>query len=176
MRLLGYLKFFSATLIALPATLAAEPGDQTTSVGAAAATVAEPMNVTRIHDLRFGRFAAPLTTSTIRIAPNGTFTPSAGVAASANSLLQPPEGRGPAQFRVDMDGNRAFIAFIPRRMTISNGAASMDIDNMGGRIVRVSVGGPQSIHTVDIGGTLHIDANQQTGQYSGDLELTVLYL
>ena len=164
-----------ASLAALPGAAQAEPGSTTTSNGTAAATVADPMTVSRIADLRFGRFAAPTTASTMRVAPDGTVTPSAGV-ASSNSMVQPPDGRGPASFRVEMDDNRAFIAFIPRRVTISNGTSTMDVRNLGGRIVRVTNAGTQSVHRVDIGGTLNIDANQEAGRYSGDLTLTVLYL
>ena len=171
-----FFKAIAAGIVILCAAPAhAEPGDTQTTQGSATATLADPLSLQKIADLRFGRFAAPKTASTIRIASDGTITPTGDVVSSMG-MAQPPDGRGPAQFRVDMDGNRGFIAFFPRRITISNGTSSMLVNDIGGRIVRIRGGGRDSVYSLDMGGTLNIEANQAAGQYAGDFDITVLYL
>lgn len=160
---------------AYPSCAHAEPGQSMQSAGSAAAEVVEQVQIQRLANLRFGRFATPSTPSTLRVAMTGAVTPSADLASSL-SMAQPPEGRGPAQFRIEMDGNRGFTAYIPASLTISSGSANMLVNAVEGRLVRIVSAGRQSIYRLDMGGTLRVGANQAPGQYSGTFLVTVVYL
>lgn len=148
--------------------------EDTEAEGTAGAAVVAPSRVTRIADLRFGAFASPATASTLRVGVDGSVVPT-GAVASAMYVAQPPEGRGPAQFRIEQDGSFFFIAYYPRSVTISSGADSMLVDNTTARLVRTSTAGRNSEWRLDMGGTLNIGANQSPGSYSGDFVITVLY-
>lgn len=143
--------------------------------GTASATVVDSLQITRIANLRFGRFASPTTTSTLRVSMTGAVTPSADIASSIN-MPQPPDGRGPAQFRIELDGNRGFTAYVPGTLTLTNGSASMLMNNWEGRLVRIVNAGRNSVYRLDYGGTLRINPNQAPGQYSAVLTVTVVYL
>lgn len=166
------LLFPAALVVAVPAF--AEPGDTVQETGTAAATVADPITLQHIADLRFGRFASPTTASTIVVNVDGSFSASGDV-ASSTGIDQPASGRGPAQFRVEQAGNRGGVVYIPGNIGISNGAASMTVTNVTGRIVRTSGRGRFSVYRLDMGGTLQIGANQAPGSYIGDFDVTVVY-
>jgi len=157
-----------------PSAAYADPGDTMQGSGTASATVVDSLQITRITNLRFGRFASPTTTSSLRVSMTGAITPSADIASSIN-MPQPPDGRGPAQFRIELDGNRGFTAYVPPTITITNGAASMLINNWEGRLVRIVNAGRNSVYRLDYGGTLRINPNQAPGQYRGNFTVTVVY-
>lgn len=149
--------------------------DPVESEGSAAAAVVLPSRVTHIADLRFGAFASPETNSTLRVSPNGTITPTGAVTTTMN-VPQPAEGRGPARFNIEQDNSRTFIAYIPRRIDITNGTATMPVTDINGRLVRTVNAGRRSEFRLDMGGTLNIEADQDEGRYTGDFIITVLYL
>lgn len=158
-------------LCAQPAIAQDEPGE---ADGTAAASVIAPSRVTRIADLRFGAFASPSGASTLRVGVDGSVVPTGDV-ANGMYVDQPPEGRGPAQFKIEQDRSRFFIAYYPRQVEISSGTASMMVNNTTARLVRTLQRGVNSEWRLDMGGTLNINANQQTGSYSGDFIITVVY-
>lgn len=158
-----------------PLVAQAEPGDTMQNSGTAAAVVVDALTIQRLANLRFGRFAAPTTASTLRIGSNGTVTPSADIASSIG-MAQPSDGRGPAQFRIELAGNRGFTAYIPGSLSITNGTSNMVVNSVEGRLVRIVNRGRQSVFRLDMGGTLQVNANQAPGQYSGNFTVTVVYL
>ena len=154
----------------------AEPGDSHTMTGLAQVELVEPGRLMRLANLRFGAFGQPATAATLTIAPDGTATGTGDVAASMNAMPQPPDGRGPAIFRLDGTNNRAFVALIPNRITISNGSATMQVTNittnMRNGSNRFDATGRFDLH---IGGRLNIAANQAGGDYAGDFRITVIF-
>lgn len=161
-------------IASIPAPAYADPGSTAQESGSAAAIVADPITIQHISDLRFGRFASPGTASTIRINVDGSFN-AFGDVASSTGMAQPASGRGPAQFRVEQAGNRGGIVYIPGDITITNGADSMNVTNITGRLVVISGFGRNRVYRLDMGGTLQIDANQAPGYYIGDFDVTVIY-
>jgi len=162
----------AAALLAAPAS--AEPGDSFQGGGTATAAVVDPATIRRVADLRFGRFAAPGTASTIRINVDGSFN-ATGAVASSTGMAQPAGGRGPAQFIVEQAGNRGGTVFLPGTITISNGSANMVVNAITGRLVVIAGTGRNRIYRLDMGGTLRINANQAAGVYRGDFDVTVIY-
>lgn len=143
--------------------------------GTASAEVVAPSRVEHVADLRFGAFASPSGASTLRVGVDGSVVPTGSV-ASAMYVTQPPEGRGPAQFKVEQDGSRFFILFYPRSVNITSDTDSMLVNSTTGRLVRTVTAGRNSEYRFDMGGTLNIGANQETGSYAGEFLITVIYL
>ncbi|MEW4448910.1 DUF4402 domain-containing protein [Qipengyuania sp. JC766] len=163
------------TVGAAPATAQEQASQEEGTVGG---TVVAPSRVSKLADLRFGAFAAPDTASTIRVRTDGGIQATGAVAATMN-VPQPAGGRGPAQFRIEQDGRLFFNVYYPRTIQISNGSASMTVNNTTARLVRTSTSGLLglgSIWRLDMGGTLNVNANQAAGRYSGDFVITVTYL
>ncbi|KWV91482.1 DUF4402 domain-containing protein [Erythrobacter sp. YT30] len=161
-------------LASLSAPAVAAPGDTTQESGVASATVADPITIQRVSDLRFGRFASPGTASTITVNVDGSFS-AAGDVASSTNMAQPASGRGPAQFTVEQAGNRGGTVFIPGNITITSGANSMLINSITARLVVISGFGRNRVYRLDLGGTLRVNANQAPGSYLGDFDVTVIY-
>jgi hypothetical protein len=151
----------------------AAPSNTATFTGVAQATVAQPTRLIPLEDLRFGRFIRPITASTITLAPDGVVTATGDVVNSIN-MAQPPSGRGPAEYRLVGTAARFFVANIPNRIDISNGATTMRIDNI---TTNIRPGrnffDPTGNFYLFIGGRLRINANQQVGSYSGTYDVTV---
>ena len=166
-----------AVLLALmaPGTALAEPQ---TLPGKAQARVIEPLNVQPVTDLRFGRMTPPAAAGTITVTPASGVSTTGGATAAA-AVPQYTNGRGAGAFAVFGNRNRYFLYVLPVTATISNGSASMVVDNFvtnqGGR-----VGLPRLDNTgyapLLVGARLNVSANQATGDYSGDYQMVVLYL
>lgn len=160
---------FASIAFAVPAY--AEPGDSSSVSGEASVTIAEPLRVQPLEDLRFGAFLRPPTAGTIIIGSNGSVSGTTDISAY-------PGNRGPARFDMDGEGARLFILRLPNSITISNGSATMRVDRFEantfvGIIGRFNASGHYDLR---IGGRLNVNANQATGEYSGTFEFTVLYL
>ena len=168
--------FLAMSLLFASASTAAiaEPGDSAQESGVAAATVADPMNIRRVSDLRFGRFASPSTASTITIDPDGTFAPTGEVAASTG-MAQPADGRGPAQFLIDQSGKRTGQVDLPVEIILSNGSETMTVINLTSELTQMSKSGRDQTYRLDIGGTLQVEALQAPGRYVGEFAVTVSY-
>lgn len=162
----------------LPGVAHAAPGDSATATGTAEASVIERFQVVNDNDLRFGTFTRPTTPGTLSIAANGTVTGTAGM-TSTYSVPQTGTGRGPASFHLLGSRNRVVQVTLPTSFTISNGSASMLVDNL---VRNASNSGNQEVRLSNtgyflllVGGRLNVAANQMGGNYSGTFDVTVIY-
>ena len=162
-------------LVLVSGAALAEPGDSASLNGTATAELVNPGRLYKLEDLRFGAFMQPSANATLTITPDGAASGTGDIATGMN-IPQPPEGRGPARFRLDGTANRAFVALIPNRITITNGSATMDVRDITTNIRpgnnRFDGAGRFDLH---IGGTLRANAIQAPGQYSGDFQITVIF-
>ncbi|KLE34156.1 DUF4402 domain-containing protein [Aurantiacibacter luteus] len=159
----------------VPIAAHAEPGDSETESGVAAAQVVAMGSVHRLADLRFGAFPSPTAAATMTVNPDGSVAATGQLATTMN-LFTTADGRGPGRFRIQGTNNRAFVAFLPSRVTITSGTNSMLVDRMRSNVfgnVRLDLDG-KFIYTV--GGRLNVPANQAPGSYRGEYTLTVLFL
>ena len=162
-------------ILAIATPAAAEPGDTAMQSGTTAAEVIEPGALVKLDDLRFAAFASPSARATMTITAYGVVSATGEVATTMNAFSS-PGGRGPARFRVQGTDNRAFIPFIPRRVTISNGTSTMEVDRMTDNVLGLGLLDRDGRYTYQIGGRLTVEANQEPGNYSGEFQLTVLFL
>ena len=161
-------------LSGLTTPVLAAPGDSTETSGDAAAEVVEIIAIRHVADMRFGLFASPGTASTLTVAPDGSFSATGDVVSSTN-MPQPTGGRGPAEFIVEQAGNQGGTVFVPGTITVSNGAQTMVVNSITGRLVVISGTGRDRVYRLDLGGTLRVNANQAPGSYVGDFDATVVY-
>lgn len=169
----------SLGLLALyPAAASAAPGDSLTISGTGRASVVEPIGIQPVADLRFGRIIQPDTAGTLRIATNGAVTETGGVTGNAISTPQITNGRGPAAFAVFGDPNRWFVLFTPTQTTVSNGSATMLVNQFQANtfIFGLRRFDATGYADISVGARLNVNANQPVGTYSGTYNLTVLYL
>jgi hypothetical protein len=158
-----------------PLPLCAQPGNSVTFTGTVQAELVNPGRLALLEDLRFGAFMQPAAPATLTVAPDGSAS-GTGEIATTMSIPQPAEGRGPARFRLDGTENRAFVAIIPNRITISNGTATMEVRNI---TTNMRNGSNRFDATgqfiLAVGGTLRANANQAPGEYAGDFRITVIF-
>lgn len=166
-----------AGLTLLPGAALAAPGDSATASGTAEASVLERFQIVNDDGLRFGSFSRPTTPGTLSVAVNGTLT---GTAGMATTFGIPQTGtRGPASFHLLGSRNRVVAVTLPTSFTISNGSATMTVDNLvrnasnnGNLDVRLNNAG---YFLLLVGGRLNVGANQPGGTYSGSFDVTVTY-
>jgi len=143
--------------------------------GSAQAVVVEPAGVTAIEDLRFGAIMQPATAGTVTVGADDSISATGG--AIVGITTPQPGSRGAGRFTITGDENRMFVIFGLNRLTISNGAATMTVDQLRGNLrygfERFDATGEYDLR---VGGRLRIGADQPTGNYSGTYDVTVLYL
>lgn len=166
------------SLTLIPGAAHAAPGDSATTAGTAEATVIERFQVVADNDLRFGSFNRPTSAGTLSIAVNGTVSGTAGMATTYN-IPQTGTGRGPASFHLYGGRNRVVQVTLPTSFNISNGAATMRVDNL---VRNASNGGNQQVRLSNtgyflllVGGRLTVSPTQVAGDYSGTFDVTVAY-
>ncbi|QKG70608.1 DUF4402 domain-containing protein [Erythrobacter mangrovi] len=157
--------------VAMPAAAIAAPGGSAATPGASEARIVEPLALQPLYDLRFGTFIQPTTAGTVTVASNSTVSTTGGLDPAIF-----PTGRGASGFLVHGTANRQFVTFLPTTATVSNGTATMTIDNFrkngGSGANRLDLNGYFVLH---VGGRLTVNANQAPGNYSGTFTVSVLY-
>lgn len=158
-----------------PGTALAAPGNSTTHTGTARAEVVDPGRLVAREFLRFGRIARPTAAGTLTVTPLGIVLPTGSMVAGS-AIPQDPNGRGPAEFDVYATSYRAFVTLISNSITISNGSATMQVNQFTGNTgVPRTLLDPAGYYRLKIGGRLNVAANQAYGTYSGTFNVTVIY-
>ncbi|MGB3739335.1 MAG: DUF4402 domain-containing protein [Pontixanthobacter sp.] len=157
---------------------AAEPGVSISAPGSGEAVIVEPIGLQNVVDLRFGRIIRPTANGTVRIANNGNVTETGGATGLAITTPQRRNGRGPAALAAFGDPFRLFLTGIANQSLVSNGTVQMRVDQY---TVNTGFLGLRQFDAdgyapLLIGGRLNINANQQTGTYTGTFPVTILYL
>ncbi|QPC98906.1 DUF4402 domain-containing protein [Qipengyuania soli] len=159
----------AGTLGLVAVSAQAAPGNTKTVSGTANVTIAQPAQIQKVDDLRFGVIVRPAGAGMVEIDPSGTITANIDISAY-------PGNRGPSRFLLVGDNNRRFLVFLPSRIDITNGTATMRVDRFRMNAVngstRFDANGRYNLY---VGGRLNVGANQAVGQYSGTFDVTVVY-
>lgn len=156
----------------------AAPGETSTASGTARVQVVAPPQVVALDSLRFGQLMSPPTAGTVTVAPNGTVT-------STLDLVSFPSVRAPAHFLVVGERNRRFVTAVSNSTVILNQNGTPMVVSALTYNRPTAQGQGQNQHNrtdnrgffnLYVGGTLNVLANQQPGEYSGEFEVTVVYL
>ena len=102
------------------------------------------------------------------MAPNGTTT--------AVNITELPGGiASESSFVVSGEGNVSFSVTLPNSLTLSNGSATMTVDNFQHDLgVTPSLGGNGS-ETLNVGARLNVGPSQAGGSYTGTFSVFVSY-
>ncbi len=166
-------KFIAVTALAAGfMTMAASGASaQSTSDAASAnatANILGSISLTKVDDLAFGDIIASNQAGTVAVSTNGQATDNGGVIQLG--------GEDNAEFTVSGQKNRAYDITLPGSIDITGpGNEKMTVDNF----VSTPDGSGQikgnGIDTIKVGATLHINANQAYGFYTGTFDVTVAY-
>ena len=156
----------------------AAPGDTSSSEGTATALVVQPPQITAVDALRFGVIMSPAASGTVTVVPDGTFS-------TTLDLTGTPSTRAPARFLVFGERNRRFVTAVsPSMVVLNENNTPMVVSNMTynrpsgngqgqGQHNRTNQNGLFNLY---VGGTLNVQAGQEAGLYSGEFDVTVVYL
>jgi len=163
------------TALAAPGGARAAQTNSHTFSGTVGATVAEPVRIQPVLDLRFGNMMSPPSAGTVVVASDGAVTTTGGM-VGADAVPQPAEGRGPARFLLVGMGARFFIVNLPNRITLTSATSSMEARTLTSN----TRPGRNNFDTsgrfmLDVGATLRVNASQAAGSYAGTFEVTVIY-
>ena len=149
-------------------------GAQATVSGASAtasatADIIAPIAIINISGstLAFGQIV-PVAAGTVTVATDGTRTFS-GV------QIVPASPTTAAQFQVTGNPNNTFSITLPASTTISSGTNNMTVDAFTSNPTSTGTLDNTGNKTLNVGGTLHVAANQAIGHYTGTFAVTVAY-
>lgn len=176
--------FAVATLSAMPVFAK----EKATVVTSARAVVLASLSLLKVDDLDFGKIAARPTTGTVVANPTTkTCTVTGPIIHAGICQLAKFAGRvgSRTQFKVEVQGNTTLRgpsgqAMLLDSMTLAPGdglsyagAANPSLAASGNVPLRVTT--PSGMFTFFVGGTLHVNANQQPGVYVGTISIQANY-
>lgn len=126
--------------------------------------------IEKLHDLNFGNIIAGGTDGTVIMSTANVRSFTGGASAG------PPDGEGAAIFSVTGHPGDGYSISLPSSITLDDGAAhTMSVTNIvstpSGNGILSGAGEQQ----LNVGGTLHVAANQASGSYSKSFDVTVAY-
>lgn len=162
-RTLAALAAITAVAVATPALA---EGDTASTTGTAAATVVQPITLSKSGDLNFGV-----------VTPNGgaavVTISTEGARSGPTDVLVGGGTTSAAAFAVGGDADRAFTFTLPAgSATLTSGADTLTVDNWTSDAPATIVGGNVS---VNVGGSLNLAAAQPAGAYAGTFSVTATY-
>ncbi len=169
----------SAAIFGFAATSFAQYNNQSTATSNASATIIKPLGIELVDGsaLRFGNIVTSATAAgTVVVAPGATTATYTG-GAQAFTGAAAAGTRSAANFTVTGEPGYTYAITLPadETITISNGTQTMEVDTFKstpGTTGTLSESGSQDL---SVGATLHLVANQASGQYTGNFNVTVAY-
>lgn len=159
------------TAVAAIATLALPPSTQAaTATATVGASLLGSLASATVLNLEFGELTAGPIAGTVIMTPNGIRSSTGGVNLSLTGTSNP------ATFSLTGNPNATYAITLPPSLIISDGGSNnMVVDafnSLPDAVGQLSAAGQQ---TLTIGGTLNVPANQPMGNYSGVMNLTIVY-
>jgi hypothetical protein len=135
-------------------------------LGAAVAVAAQVIQTDA--DLVFGKLAVGPAPGTVTIAASGARTSNGGASLVGSTC-------GSARFAVTGTPTTAFGIVLPSSTSLVSGAAHMTVDSFQSTPSGTSVLDGSGRRDLQVGATLHVNAGQARGAYSGSFDVTVAY-
>lgn len=153
---------FSIVLFAFAAGASAQSATAT-----ATAVIVSPITLTRTADMSFGNIIADADGGTVVLVPAGT--------RSLIGLTSPslPGTVTAASFNVTGLANATYAITLPLTHDISNGAQTMTVNAFSSTPTPTGALNGAGTQTLNVGGTLNVNANQAAGTYTNVLGFTV---
>jgi hypothetical protein len=168
----------AAATLALVAIAAPAMAQSTTSTtGTGSITVIRPLTITKNADLKFGTVVRPSSGSgSVVVNPAGARTVDGGIVALASG--DTPQA---AQFQIAGEGGQSISITIPATFTMANGSDSLTVTtsnslvgSAGAQTLSNALGSAGSLG-FNVGGSVPVDSNTNTGAYSGTLTVSAAY-
>ena len=148
----------------------------------AQAAILTQLSLVKVRDLDFGKIVPGTTAGTVVLDPDGSRTIGGGVVA-VSGAAQPARFSGYGVFN-----RRVLIRMTANSITLTrvSGTQTMVMDNFtigsvpptvlstNPRMFRIAA--PSGLFTFDVGGTLHVGANQAAGVYNGQFTVWIQYI
>ncbi|WP_321438016.1 DUF4402 domain-containing protein [uncultured Bacteroides sp.] len=161
-----------AAIAAMPSRMMAQATENTD----AAANIVTPLTLVETQSLHFGTMSALTATGgTCVLATDGTRTSTSGV-----SLSTANPASHCASYNVSGAPAVGYSITLPASFTVSNGTKTMSIAPVA-KAASASANGTTGTldgtgkDVISVGGTLTVDAGQETGLYQGNFNVTVAY-
>jgi len=153
--------------IALGTALFASESQAASAVGGASATIAAPISISETAAMSFGSVTTSAALGTVVITTAGARSVTGGVGALGGSPAA-------AAFSVAGEGTSSYTVTLPASTSLTGTGAPMVVDgiNITGALSRSLSGGAD---TFSLGATLHVNASQASGAYSGSYTVSVNY-
>ena len=135
---------------------------QATATATASATIVTPITIVKDVDMNFGNVAVSATSGgTVVLPTTGVRTKTGGV-----TLPAVPGTVAAASFTVSGEANYTYAITLPSAaLSISNGTATMTVDNFISNPASTGALNGTGTQTVQIGATLNVGAAQAPGAY-----------
>ena len=146
---------------------------QTASASAnavASARIISPLEIMKDVDLAFGNIAAGTTDGTVTIATDGSRTGNGGI-----TLITAGNVSNAAQFSILGYPSATYTIALPSSIIIEYNGYQMTVDDFVSSLGSVSTLDAQGEAGLEVGATLHVNANQEPGLYTGSFDVTVAY-
>jgi Domain of unknown function (DUF4402) len=157
------------TLLLMVAVAGAHPADAATSTSTATAVVIQPITILNVTPLNFGAVVSGGTSGTVAISSDGLRSVAGG------ALLGNAGAAGAAAFTVAGLPSATYSIALPASTTVSGGGNTMTVDTFTSNPSGTGALSVLGVQTLLVGATLHVGANQATGVYTGNYDVTVVY-
>jgi len=120
-------------------------------------------------ELNFGEIYTKNAPNTVTLSPTGVRTSADPSTMGGSASVMP------AEFLITGTANATFNIILPGTVTLSNGAAVLTVTDFTQSLGSTPILDANGQALFGVGATLHIGANQPTGQYTGVFEVNVTY-
>lgn len=163
-------------------------------VGSAFARLIQPVSITQIQDLYFGTLVKGSLSGPVTVTLNPLAGNVSSISSSNPSQVQALGGHVDAGFIVAGEANRVVGVQYPSAIVLDKlGGNGSEAQRMSITALEIDVWDPQDLSadlfngssftlpadgnaTLEVGGTLTINSDDEVGEYSGTFEITVKYL
>jgi len=168
-KLIFLLTGFFIIAFAAHQTCAQSPGASATAK--VTATIVTPIKISKTSDLSFGNIVAGASRGTVKIETDNSHTLSGDVALPTSS----PGTITAAQFTVSGLPNASYSIAVPASIIITRegGTEMMLVDNITTTPATSGTLSENGEQIINVGATLHVDANQEEGVYTNESGMTV---
>lgn len=141
-----------------------------TETAQASATILQHLSLTKNVDLAFGGVITDVNGGTVQIPATSAGTPS-----YTDLPTQLATTTSAAQFTANGEDGATFAITLPESTILTNGDASMTVDNFVSSVGTAGVQLEDSEKMFYVGAILNIGAAQPAGTYNGSFDVTVTY-
>lgn len=145
-------------------------GGPAVGISLVSANIVQPIGLVKSSDLTFGSIASAQSQESVTISPEGNRIASGGV-----TLISAGDASYAASFSVVGYPYATFSIGLPSSVIIISGTDQMSVNNFVSSLGLSSSLDPQGEATLNIGATLNVNPNQESGVYIGSFDIVVAY-